>query len=248
MKIIKKTSILGIIAVAIVVLNGCKKEDPNAGNPTNRRTSAVFNPNKTYGTLTDQDGNVYKTITVGTQTWMAENLRTTKYRDGSKVPEVKSNDAWLAFNTDAYCNYNNTTSADTIATYGRLYNWLAVSDSRNLAPLGWHIPTNTEWSKLINYLGSSTVTGGKLKEEGSTHWLVQNGLSTNESGFTALPGGYRNRVGWFVCAGSNGIWWSINNERVDYNYWILFLESSSSRVEMYIDNGGFGNSVRCIKD
>ena len=115
MKIIKKTSILGIITMAIVVLNDCKKEDPNAGNLTNRKTSAVFNPNKTYGTLTDQDGNVYKTITLGTQTWMAENLRTTKYRNGSKVPEVKSNDAWFAFNTDAYCNYNNTTSADTIA-------------------------------------------------------------------------------------------------------------------------------------
>src|SRR5664280_1230387 len=115
--------------------------------PTNGLTTAIFNNTKTYGTMTDQDGNEYKTITIGTQTWMAENLRTTKYRDGTVIPNI-SYGAWDTHFTGAYCTYNNTNDAVSIATHGRLYNWNAVTDSRNIAPAGWHVPTDAEWTTL----------------------------------------------------------------------------------------------------
>src|SRR5664280_2860660 len=110
-----------------LVINGCKKGDNSPSNPYNGKTTAVFNPGLTYGTMTDQDSNVYKTITIGTQTWMAENLRTTKYRDGSSILNITDNTVWTYLTTGAYCNYNNTKSADTIATYGRLYDWYAAT-------------------------------------------------------------------------------------------------------------------------
>ena len=124
------------LASAALLFNACVKDDTSPINTTNGKTTAVFNPDKTYGTMTDQDGNIYKTITIGTQTWMAENLRTTKYRDGSAIPQVTADAEWIDLKTGAYCNYNNTLADDTIATFGRLYNWFAVADIRNLAPNG----------------------------------------------------------------------------------------------------------------
>ena len=156
MKRIKLNKILLFIALIAFVYNGCKKND-NTSMVVNLsgkcKTTAMFNKSIIYGTMTDQDGNVYKTITIGTQTWMAENLRTTKYRDGSNIPLVTSHASWLTLTTGAYCNYNNTTNCDTISSYGRLYNWFVTSDSRNIAPVGWHVPSEAEWQTLINYLG-----------------------------------------------------------------------------------------------
>jgi hypothetical protein len=120
-----------------------KSDDPTNGNSTNAKTTAVFNSSLTYGTMTDQDGNVYQTITTGSQTWMAENLRTTKYNDGTAIANVSTNSDWTNLSTGAYCNYNNTSNEDTIATDGRLYNWYAVNVG-NLAPKGWHVATNSE--------------------------------------------------------------------------------------------------------
>ena len=211
MKKIIKISVL--ILFVILVINGCKKDDNSPGSHYNGKTTAVFNNNLTYGTMTDQDGNVYKTITIGTQTWMAENLRTTKYQDGTAIPNETDLTAWEKLTTGAYCNYNNTTNADTIATYGRLYNWYAFADSRMIAPTGWHIPTDAEWTILSTYLGGKTLVGGKIQETGTTHWLSSSDLVTNESGFTALPSGYR---GGFDPGGTGfwelgfiGGWWSI---------------------------------------
>jgi uncharacterized protein (TIGR02145 family) len=199
-----------------------------------------------FPTISDIDGNVYKTIKIGTQTWMAENLRTTKYNDGTAIPNVTSDEQWDALATGAYCNYNNTTNTDTIATYGRLYNWYTVNTGK-LAPTGWHVPTDAEWTTLTNYLGGTYLAGGKLKETGTTHWFGTNTGGTNETGFTALPGGSRSSNGTFDNVGSNGYWWSATTfdtigvlsqgmyNNLNYIYRIVCLKEG-------------GISVRCIKD
>jgi len=252
--LIKKVSkILILIALVAIMFNGCKKTDstdttPVVTNPTNGKTTAVFNPNLTYGTMTDQDGNVYKTIVIGTQTWMAENLRTTKYRDGSAIPVVTSNTAWAALSTGAYCNYNNTANNDTIATFGRLYNWYAATDTRNIAPTGWHIPTDAEWTTLTTTLLGESVAGGKLKEAGTIHWTSPNTSADNSSGFTALPSGYCYYYdGSFGYLGYYGYWWSST---------ALDASGAWSRVLLCYDRicsrnyagKQFGFAVRLLKD
>lgn len=248
MNSLKKISIaVCMFAVAAVLFNGCK----NGGDDTNGKTTAAFNLGKTYETMTDQDGNEYETITIGTQTWMAENLRTTHYRNGEDIPEVTDNTAWTRLSTGAYCNYNNTRNSDTIATYGRLYNWYAVSDSRNICPKGWHVPTNADWITLITYLGGDSVAGGKMKETRTAHWITPNTGASNESGFTALPGGGRDENGAMGSVGSDGYWWSstgLSTIFVDYVwYWSVHYNDSyvSSRN---IDSGKNGYSVRCVKN
>jgi uncharacterized protein (TIGR02145 family) len=251
MKKLMKISVL--VLFVILVINGCNKDDdtPDTPNPYNGKTTAVFNPDKTYGTLTDQDGNIYRTITIGTQTWMAENLRTTKYRDGTAIPNVTDNTAWSNLSTGAYCNYNNTESADTIATYGRLYNWYAATDSRDIAPSGWHVPTDDEWTTLTTYLGGDSVAGGKMKETGTTHWVTPNGGATNESGFTALPSGVRidyindSKFKW---VGSYGIYMSstFDNILLDMrpplvSYWEAYAVHSGGDKDT-------GFAVRLVKD
>jgi uncharacterized protein (TIGR02145 family) len=243
MKKIIKISVL--VLFVTLVINGCKKGDYSPINPYNGKTTAVFNPGLTYGTMTDQDSNVYKTITIGTQTWMAENLRTTKYRDGSSILNITDNRVWTYLTTGAYCNYNNTKSADTIATYGRLYDWYAATDSRNIAPTGWHVPTVAEWTTLTTYLGGDSVAGGKIKETGTTHWATPNIAATNESGFTALPSGTRYyKDGSFFGLGGIGVIWSsaantpstvylrdLYNEFADfYPYLTVMVEGSSLRL------------------
>ena len=245
-----------IMGVCIVVASSCKKNDdndPSLNNPTNGKTTAVFNSAVTYGTMTDQDGNVYKTVTIGTQTWMAENLRTTKYNDGTAVSNVTGATEWANLKTGAYCNYNNTTNTDTIATYGRLYNWYAVNTGK-LAPTGWHVPTDAEWSILTDYLGGQNVAGKKLKETGVTHWILYNNgtanVATNETGFTALPGGVRGYHGTYGQVGNYGIWWS-STELQTYTYWAWMREMDydlSNVYRGYDSSKELGFSVRCVKD
>jgi uncharacterized protein (TIGR02145 family) len=209
-------------------------------------TSAVFNSGKTYGTLTDIDGNFYKTITIGTQTWMAENLRTTHYRNGNPIPTGIS--AWEVTATGAYSNYNYSIDKDIIATYGRLYNWYAVSDSRFIAPEGWHIPSDAEWTTLMTYLGGDGLAGGKLKEAGMTHWTPNNAGATNESGFTALPAGLQYPDGMHVNIGTGTVWWSSTTiSSLEVSRWYPFSEypNLNSHSDPYKE---WGFSVRCIKD
>ena len=239
------TSVL--IASMIIVLISCNKDDnPLSGNATNGKTTAVFNSGITYGTLTDPDGNVYKTVTIATQTWMAENLRTTKYNDGTAIPNVTLESAWKSLTTGAYCNFNNTNNTDTIATYGRLYNWYAVNTDR-LAPKGWHVPTDAEWTTLTTYLGGASVAGGKLKEIGTTHWTTPNTDVTNETGFTALPGGCRSVNRSFIDIGGYGFWWSAT-EYGAYYAWYWYVSFDYSGVSRYSYNKEEGFSVRCVKD
>ena len=199
-------------------------------------------------TVTDIDGNVYHTVTIDTQTWMVENLKTTRYRNGDPIPNV-TNVAWDGLTTGAYCWYNND-EATYKAGYGALYNWYAVADGRNIAPAGWHVATDAEWTTLTTFLGGESIAGGKLKERGIAHWHSPNYGSTNESGFTALPGGYRSGYGaTFNQIGYSGYWWtsteyypaaSAYSRSMGYDY------SGADRNYYYNDIVGF--SVRCIKD
>ncbi len=217
----------------------------------------LFNPNLTYGSVTDNDGNTYKTIQIGTQTWMAENLKTTKYQNGDAIPNVTDNTSWTNLSTGAYANYNN--DANNVATYGRLYNWYAVNDSRKLCPQNWHVPTDTEWKTLEMYLGMSTTEandigwrgtdeGGKLKEIGTAHWNSPNTGATNSSGFTALPGGCRtNDYGNFGLIGANGFWWSAS-EFDTSRAWLRNLDYYISDVYRNLTNKRSGFCVRCVRD
>src|SRR5205085_6409714 len=134
-------------------------------------------------------------------------LSVSTYLNGDTIPSITDPTIWASLTTGAYCYYNND-STTYAATYGKLYNWYAVNDPRGLAPLGWHIPSDAEWTTLENCLGGSSVAGGAMKETGITYWLSPNTSATNSSGFTGLPGGYRNPSdGSFYLISSNGIWW-----------------------------------------
>lgn len=196
-------------------------------------------------TVTDIDGNVYQTVTIGTQVWMAENLKVTHYRNGDAISNVADSAEWTGLTTGAYCEY--AFDLNNVATYGRLYNWYAVADSRNIAPIGWHVPTDAEWQTLADYLGGSSVAGGKLKETGTTHWLSPNTGATNESGFSALPGGYSDYYGYFTYVGNYALFW-LSTEFKSLSAWYrsLYYYYSDISRSYYSKKGGF--SVRCIRD
>src|SRR5512133_2157241 len=140
-------SFLMIAGLVIIFTNGCEKDDNNSS----QNGGLIFNPNLTYGTVTDIDGNIYKTIAIGTQTWMAENLKVTHYQNGDSISKITDATPWSNLESGAYCIYlNNSVKGNT---YGKLYNWFAITDSRNICPAGWHIPTDTEWETLYAYLG-----------------------------------------------------------------------------------------------
>jgi uncharacterized protein (TIGR02145 family) len=179
---------------------------------------------------------------------LKENLKTTKYNDGTTIPNVTDNTSWGALTTGAYSDNSNTPANST--TYGRLYNWYAVDNNaatkvasnggKNACPTSWHVPTDAEWTTLTTYLGGESIAGGKLKETGTTHWLTPNTGATNETGFTALPGGSRGDDGTFGGIGGNGYWWSSTVGRV-----VRYGGSSVGR-------GNYGKqdglSVRCLRD
>jgi uncharacterized protein (TIGR02145 family) len=195
-------------------------------------------------TVTDVDGNIYHTVTIGTQTWMVENLKTTKCNDGTAIPLVTDTTAWHILATPGYCWYNNDSAAYG-NDYGALYNWFAVNTGK-LAPKGWHVPTDAEWTTLTTYLGGESNAGLPLKD--TTHWSSPN-YATNTSGFSALPGGYRNFYGTFYSIGTNGYWWSSTayGEGATYS-WSRFMYYNFSDVNRYSSSVTLGFSVRCIKD
>ena len=195
-------------------------------------------------TITDIDGNVYHAVTIGTQVWLLENLNTTKYRNGDPIPFVTDATAWGTA-ADAYCNYNNDESNST--TYGRLYNWHAVNDNRNIAPSGWHVANDDEWTTLISYMGGLDVAGGKLKETGTSHWQSPNSGATNEAGFTALPGGYCNIDGSFGRLTDIGYWWS-STAGGNLGSWQICLFSYDIDALRVSNRQNIGLSVRCIRD
>jgi uncharacterized protein (TIGR02145 family) len=202
--------------------------------------------------VNDIDGNNYNTVKIGTQTWMVENLRSTRYRNGDMIATTTPSTLDITSeNTPKYqwAYYGDENNA---ATYGRLYTWYTVNDSRNIAPVGWHVASNTEWTKLIVYLGGGFNSGGRFKEIGTTHWSNPNTGATNESGFTALPSGGRKGNGVFFYIGSATYWWTstecsgcANKSGVD---WYLDNNFSSFGIYFGYDNPSLGLSVRCVKD
>ena len=195
-------------------------------------------------TVKDIDGNVYKTVNIGTQTWMAENLKTTKFNDGSKIPLVSDYTSWGTLTTPAYCWYDNN-PANSKNKYGALYNWYTVNTGK-LCPAGWHVPTDAEWTMLTNQFGTDDIAGGKLKETDTTHWQAPNGSAANEGGFSAIPGGIRGSNGAFGDQGYFGYWWtstgSVSTEAW-YRY-IGFNEGWVQRLSFGKKQSGF--SVRCV--
>lgn len=219
----------------------CKKDPTSSNDPA---------------TLEDIDGNVYETVVIGDQVWMAENLKVTHYRNGEEIPIVTSDTEWSNLTTGAYCSYDNDNN--NVDTYGLLYNWYAVNDNRNLAPTGWHVPTDEEWKQLEMYLGMDqseaddtgcrdTDEGNKLKETGIAHWNTPNEGATNESGFSALPGGYRSSAGTYNNIGYYTYFWSATDGDSG-SAWYRFLHYDRSCVSRYGSNKQNGFSVRCIKD
>ena len=182
------------------------------------------------------------TIIIGTQTWTLKNLDVATYRNGDPIPEVQDKTAWANLTTGAWCYYENITANGT--TYGKLYNWYAVNDTRGIAPTGYHIPTDAEWTSLTTYLGGDSIAGTKMK---STSGWFNDGNGTNTSGFEGLPGGFRNSIGKFAIIGSFGYWWS-SSEFSTFNAWIRNLINNEAGA--FRDNGNKRNgfSVRCIKD
>lgn len=231
-----RLSSLAIIGFFLIILTGYKKKEDNSTNTA---------PTLTIGALKDVDGNSYDTVRIGTQVWMIQNLKTTKYNDGTEIPLVTDRTTWLNLTSPGYCWYNN----DSIAfktTYGALYNWYTVNTGK-LAPKGWHIPTDAEWTTLITYLGGNNIAGGKLKETGTTHWQIPNSGATNETGFTGLPGGYRNNGLAFNDMGNVGGWWSSSECGMPYA-WFRCMYYNSSSVSRTVYNKEFGFPVRCIRD
>lgn len=245
-----------IVVISLFTIS-CSKSDL-----TNNQTPS--------GTVTDIDGNVYHSVKIGTQTWMVENLKTTKYRNGDLIPNITNGSAWISLTSGAYC-WNSNDAASYKAAYGALYNGYAVRDSRNIAPAGWHVPSDAEWKTLILYLdanadftdisgGFSTVVGIKLKEVGNAHWTNEfdanaNSNATNETGFTALPGGMRGNWDWgpgivgpFDGIGSYGCWFSsTENVSEPNNIWVY---QTYSDYCVYRETWPMvdGISVRCVKD
>jgi uncharacterized protein (TIGR02145 family) len=186
----------------------------------------------------------YPIVKIGEKTWMAENLRTTKLNDGTPIQNVTDNTSWSG-NTPAYCWYNNIEAGYKDA-YGALYNWYSVNTGK-LCPAGWHVPTDLEWTNLTNYLGGVTVAGGKMKEV-RAYWTGPNTGATNESGFTGLPGGFRQWNGTFALAGNDGFWWSATETDDHYSAWKFYLDYTSYQSFRSSDVKAQGYSVRCLKD
>jgi uncharacterized protein (TIGR02145 family) len=233
-----KTIIMLILALLTIFLfaNGCRK-DENDNN-----------------VVKDIEGNLYHTVRIGNQVWMVENLRTTKYNDGTEIVHPSDSAAWNHNTTGAFCWYPGIDNTDKMV-YGALYNQYSVKTGR-LAPGGWHVSTLQDWIALTEYLGGESVAGGFLKESGFTHWCNPNTGATNQSGFTALPGGYTTKINFNNIGGFNGmtytgIWWTPSESEGAPDYMYAFeIDYFTREVFRY---GRFassfdGFSVRCVKD
>jgi uncharacterized protein (TIGR02145 family) len=196
--------------------------------------------------MTDIDGNQYDVIKIGNQLWIKENLKVSKYRNGEAITTGLVNSAWANTKKGAYAVYNNEKANNNI--YGKLYNWYAVSDSRGLCPSGWHVPSDSEWTTLTNYLGGEAIVGGKIKSTGTNYWKNPNYGANNESGFSALPGGFRFSSGSFGSIKNFAFFWS----STEGNYkvaWTRYLNYNLGNILRDYNNGKqSGASVRCLRD
>jgi len=202
-------------------------------------------------TVTDIDGNIYHTIIIGTQQWLVENLHTTRYMDGTAIPNLTLNADWIAEDgtpghDGAYCWYNN--DAVTYADFGCLYNWYAVDNAHGLAPVGWRIPSTADFNTLVAYLGGGVVAGGKLKETGLLHWLTPNTGATDGYGFSALGGGDRYTDGIFQLITEHGNFWTTSDIAPVGNKESRYISYNSAYISVASSSVRRGFSVRCMRD
>ena len=223
---------------------------------TSEIDSVIFNQQNSNinncGTVTDVDGNTYNTVVIGAQCWLKENLNTSRYADGTAIPNVTDNITFGTLTTGAYRDYNNTPSNSI--TYGKLYNWYAAANLHNICPTGWHLPSNGEWNIMEKYLDNTVDTtfvgqvgvdiGSKLKESGTSHWTSQNN-GTNSSGFSALPGGY-SAYTFYDIGDYCGFWTSTNYDEISARD--RSLRSSWATVFNGASFKYGGLSIRCVKD
>lgn len=211
-----------------------------------------------FGTVTDIDGNVYKTVKIGDDWWMAENLKTTRYNNGDSILNIASSELWDSLSNGAFTVYNN--DQQYAEPYGLLYNWLAVRDNRNIAPEGWHTASDSDWKTLEMYLGMNVAdadsakwrgagVGGKLKEAGTGHWRSPNAGATDYLGFRALPGGDRFAFGRYHSLRLSGYYWTSTgvNETLIYA-WYRGLSADSDMILRGYRHKNYGLSIRCVKD
>jgi len=229
---------LAIMGVFLMFISSCYKADKNSIiNPP-------INPTNVPDTLTDFDGNVYHTVIIGTQVWLKENLRVTHYRNGDPIKNETNNQKWITLTTGAYCNFDNDTNS--IIGYGRLYNWHAVHDTRDIAPSGCRVATDEDWKTLVNFIGGVDTAGGKLKEIGNTHWFSPNTGATNSSGFTALPAGCRTHDGSYTERGYYAYWWTSTEFSDNSGAWGRRIDYNFKRVQLMAMLKYYGLSIRCV--
>jgi uncharacterized protein (TIGR02145 family) len=217
-------AIVLVFTITALLLTSCKKEEE-------------------VTTVTDIDGNIYNFVVIGTQTWMAENLKTTKLNDGTAISNTTDNQQWSTLTTPAYAWYNN--SAANKAGLGALYNFFAVSSGK-LCPSGWHVPSKEEWKTLETHLGGESVAGGKMKESGTTYWTSPNTGATNDSKFNGRGGGVRLGDGTFSDIKNYGLWWTSTAQGA--TVWFRSLQYANPNLTEQGYGKINGLSVRCIKD
>jgi uncharacterized protein (TIGR02145 family) len=230
------------IATLVVLFLGCSTSSENNSN---------------FDNLTDIDGNVYESVTICNQTWTKSNLNVSKYTDGTPIPQVIDPTQWANLTTGAWCYYENNTVNGPV--YGKLYNWYAVAGiydaaslanpilRKKLAPIGWHVPSDSEWTELTDCLGGEAIAGGKMKSTGTSLWQSPNTAATNESGFTGMPSSSRYDFGSFGAANDYGNWWS-STETDATSAWDRSLYYDVSVLGSCTCYKRYGFSIRCIRD
>jgi uncharacterized protein (TIGR02145 family) len=220
----------------------------NSVSFSTKNSGITFNPDLTYDSIIDIDHNYYHIITIGTKIWMAENLRVAHYNNGDEIPNIDDGPTWFNLPIGYCCDYGNSQANSTI--YGKLYNFYAVADVRNICPAGWHVASDGEWAALLSYLGGENIAGDKLVETGTAHWPCPNTGATNECGFTALAGGTRTGVtNDFYNIGIEADWWSSTEDATNnFAAWYRNMINDVSIVNRMNASKKMGMSVRCVKD
>ena len=231
----------------------CKALNAN-GHSITINSGLTFNVIGNSNVLFDIDNNVYHTVTIGSQVWMKENLKVTRYRNADTIPQVQDSSQWVNLTTGAWCYYNDHPNNYPVAgsIYGKYYNWYTLNDPRGLAPQGWHVPSDSEWNVLSTYLGGDSISGGKMKDTGTVYWNSPN-LATNSSGFTALPSGFRIYNGinaTFYNQKITAYWWSSTRHLPTsvyvYTPYIIYGRTDLTRdVSNHLKAGMV---IRCVKD
>ena len=232
MKNFRKLYVIIALTQLLVFIPACNKDDTDAPATA----------------IKDADGNVYSSVTIGTQTWLKENLMTTKYLNGDLIGTTTPSDLDITSELTAEYQWAYEGNEGNVSTYGRLYTWYAATDSRKVCPAGWHVPTDDEWTTLTTYLGGEGIAGGKLKETGTIHWSDPNTGATNETNFTAVPTGDRFYNGVFEGVGIRSNMWSSTEQNPINGYVRSVVYINTECIKTFPVNKRCGLPVRCIKD